>query len=83
MVKHTAPKYVTVMNRAAAIITDIGNVTGHMASLAREFQVPTIVDTREATQLLKTGQLVTVDAVRNKIYQGIIEGLIEKEKKKG
>lgn len=82
VVKHTAPKYVTVMNRAAAIITDIGNVTGHMASLAREFQVPTIVDTREATQLLKTGQPVTVDAVRNKIYQGIIEGLIEKEKKK-
>jgi len=82
VVKHTAPKYVTVMNRAAAIITDIGNVTGHMASLAREFQVPTIVDTREATRLLKTGQEVTVDAVRNKIYEGIIEELIEKEKKK-
>lgn len=82
VVKHTAPKYVTVMNRAAAIITDIGNVTGHMASLAREFQVPTIVDTREATKLLKAGQLVTVDAVRNKIYQGIIEEIIEKEKKK-
>jgi pyruvate,water dikinase len=82
VVKHTAPKYVTVMNRAAAIITDIGNVTGHMASLAREFQVPTIVDTREATLLLKTGQEVTVDAVRNKIYEGVIEELIEKEKKK-
>ena len=82
VVKHTAPKYVTVMNRAAAIITDIGNVTGHMASLAREFQIPTIVDTREATQRLKTGQLVTVDAIRNKIYQGIIEELIEKEKGK-
>ncbi|MFH0787188.1 MAG: PEP/pyruvate-binding domain-containing protein [Pseudomonadota bacterium] len=82
VVKHTAPKYVTVMNRAAAIITDIGNVTGHMASLAREFQVPTIVDTREATTLLKPGQLVTVDAVRNKIYQGVIEELIEKEQKK-
>ncbi|OGP50143.1 MAG: hypothetical protein A2Y79_07480 [Deltaproteobacteria bacterium RBG_13_43_22] len=80
VVKHTAPKYVTVMNRAAAIITDIGNVTGHMASLAREFQVPTIVDTGQATQLLKTGQLVTVDAIRNKIYQGIIGELIEKGK---
>jgi pyruvate, water dikinase len=82
VVKHTAPKYVTVMKRAAAIITDIGNVTGHMASLAREFQVPTIVDTREATRLLKTGQKVTVDAVRNKIYEGIFEELIEKERKK-
>jgi pyruvate, water dikinase len=82
VVKHTAPKYVTVMNRASAIITDIGNVTGHMASLAREFQVPTIVDTHEATSLLRPGQLVTVDAVRNKIYAGIFEELIETEKKK-
>lgn len=82
VVKHTAPKYVTVMTRASAIITDIGNVTGHMASLAREFQVPTIVDTHEATKLLKPGQLVTVDAVRNKIYDGLFEELIEKEKKK-
>jgi pyruvate,water dikinase len=80
--KQTSPKYISVMNRTSAIITDIGNVTGHMASLAREFQVPTLVDTRVATQMLRAGQVVTVDALRNKIYEGVVEELIQEEKKR-
>ncbi|HYB19899.1 MAG TPA: PEP/pyruvate-binding domain-containing protein, partial [Thermodesulfobacteriota bacterium] len=80
--KNTSPKYITVMNRASAIITDVGNVTGHMASLAREFQVPTIVDTKEATRILRKGQLVTVDALRNKIYDGVVEDLILEEERR-
>ena len=82
VVKNTSPKYITVMNRASAIITDVGNVTGHMASLAREFQVPTIVDTKEATRILRKGQLVTVDALRNKIYDGVVEDLILEEERR-
>ncbi len=82
VVKNTSPKYITVMNRASAIITDVGNVTGHMASLAREFQVPTIVDTKEATKILRKGQVVTVDALRNRIYDGVLEELIREEKKR-
>ena len=78
--KHTSPKYITVMNQASAIITDIGNVTGHMAALAREFQVPTIVDTKEGTKMLRTGQVVTVDALRNIIYEGVVEKLIPEGK---
>ena len=50
--RHTSTKYVTVMPQTAAIITDAGSPTGHMALLAREFQVPTILNTGNATQLL-------------------------------
>jgi pyruvate,water dikinase len=82
VVKHTSPKYIRIMNRASAIITDIGNVAGHMASLAREFQVPTIVDTKEATKILRKGQVVTVDALRNRVYDGVVEELIVKGGKK-
>jgi pyruvate,water dikinase len=82
VVKNTSPKYITVMNQASAIITDIGNVTGHMASLAREFQVPTIVDTKEATKILRKGQVVTVDALHNRVYDGIVEALILEEEKR-
>lgn len=82
VVRNTSPKYITVMNRASAIVTDVGNVTGHMAALAREFQVPTIVDTKEATKILRKGQVVTVDALRNRVYDGVLEHLIlEKEKR--
>jgi pyruvate,water dikinase len=75
--RHTSPKYVTVMPQAAAIITDHGSPTGHMALLAREFQVPTILSTGKATKILRPGQEVTVDANYNNIYEGIITELLE------
>jgi pyruvate,water dikinase len=75
--RFTSPKFVTVMRQAAAIITDAGSVTGHMALLAREFQVPTILDTGKATRVLTPGQLVTVDADYNNVYDGLIPELLE------
>jgi pyruvate,water dikinase len=75
--RHTSPKYVTVMSQAAAIITDAGSPTGHMAILAREFQVPTILGTSNASQILAPGQVVTVDANFNNVYDGLIPELLE------
>jgi pyruvate,water dikinase len=74
--RHTSPKFVTVMNKAAAIITDVGSATGHMASLSREYQVPTILDTETATRIIKDGQELTVDAVNCNVYEGKVEELI-------
>ena len=79
--RHTSPKFVTVMPQAAAIITDAGSPTGHMALLAREFQVPTIINTGIATQILPAGQEVTVDANYNNIYAGLIPELLEPREK--
>ncbi len=75
--KHTSIKFVTVMNKARAIITDVGGATGHMASLSREFKVPTILDTEVATDIIKDGQELTVDAINCNIYEGRVEELIE------
>jgi pyruvate,water dikinase len=75
--KHTSTKYVTVMNKASAIITDIGGATVHMASLAREFQVPTILDTEVATEIIKNNQELTVDAINCNIYEGHVKELEE------
>jgi pyruvate, water dikinase len=75
--RHTSPKYVTVMPQAAAIITDAGSPTGHMALLAREFQVPAILNTGTATKVLQPGQEITVDANYNNVYAGIITELLE------
>ena len=73
--KYTSPKYSRIMPNAQGIITDIGSAAGHMATLAREFRVPTIVDTGVATELLKTGDEITLDAARNRVYRGIIRVL--------
>lgn len=81
--RNTSPKYVTVMDRAAAVITDAGSPTGHMALLAREFKVPAILCTKMATRVLKPGQVVTVDANFNNVYEGMVQELLEAEKDTG
>jgi pyruvate,water dikinase len=78
--KHTSPKFVTVMNKASAIIADVGSPTGHMASLAREYNVPTIVNTETAMKTLEPGQTITVDAISRNIYEGRIDELVASSK---
>ncbi len=74
--RYAIPLLSRVIPRASAVITDVGSPTGHMATIAREFRVPTIVDTGSATDILKPGQQVTVDAERNVVYEGHINGLL-------
>jgi pyruvate,water dikinase len=75
--RHTSPRYVTVMNKASAIVTDVGSATGHMASLSREYRVPTILDTEAATRVIKNGEELTVDAINCNIYSGRVVELLE------
>jgi pyruvate,water dikinase len=72
---YTSPRLGKVIKKASAIITDVGSPTGHMATIAREFRVPTIVNTGVATQLLRPGQIITVDARENVIYEGAVKAL--------
>ena len=72
---YTSPRLGKVIKKASAIITDIGSPTGHMATIAREFRVPTIVNTGIATQLLRPGQMITVDARENVVYEGAVKAL--------
>ncbi len=58
----TMPKYLSAMKRASAFITDEGGVTCHAAIIAREMKKPCIIGTKIATQILKDGDLVEVDA---------------------
>ena len=74
--RYSLPVLARVIPRASAVITDVGSPTGHMATIAREFRIPTIVDTGSATESLKPGQLVTVDAERNVVYEGRIKELL-------
>jgi pyruvate,water dikinase len=80
--RHTSPKFVIVMNRASAIVTDVGSATGHLASLSREYQIPTILDTEISTRILRDGQEITVDAINCNIYEGKVTELLEYTLKK-
>ena len=58
----TRPEHLPAMKRAAAIVTDDGGITCHAAIVARELNKPCIIGTRIATQVLKNGDLVELDA---------------------
>jgi len=73
---HSSPEYVVVMQKAQAILTDLGSLTGHMASLAREFMVPAILNTRSATKAIKQGVKITVDAYSGRVYLGDVPPLL-------
>lgn len=75
--RHTSSRYGAVLHRAAAMLVDVGSATSHLAILAREFKVPALVDTQTATQVLKPGQVVTVDATHLRVYAGQVDALLE------
>ncbi|MBI5906508.1 hypothetical protein HY857_00445 [Candidatus Saccharibacteria bacterium] len=60
--KVTTPNYVPLMQKAVAIVTDQGGILSHAAIVARELKKPCIVGTKNATKVLKNGQVVSVDA---------------------
>lgn len=77
--QQTSPRYVPVIGRVQAIVTDVGSVTGHMASVAREFRIPTLVGTGSGTTVIPHGKEITVDATNGVIYEGRVEQLLEEE----
>ncbi len=58
----TNPQMIPYIKNAAAIVTDEGGITCHAAIISREWKIPCIVGTKVATQLLRDGDLVQVDA---------------------
>jgi phosphohistidine swiveling domain-containing protein len=58
----TTPDYLPAMHRAAAFVTDEGGITCHAAIVAREIGKPCIIGTKIATEVLKNGDEVEVDA---------------------
>jgi pyruvate,water dikinase len=72
----TATGLAATLPRAAALVTDVGSATGHLASLAREYRVPALLDTESATAVLAAGAVVTVDAFNANVYEGRVEELL-------
>ena len=58
----TRQDFVAVMRKVAAIVTNEGGVTCHAAIIARELGLPCVVGTKIATEVLRDGDLVEVNA---------------------
>ncbi|MFA6514359.1 MAG: PEP-utilizing enzyme [Patescibacteria group bacterium] len=68
----TRPDYLAAMKKAKAIITDEGGLLCHAAIVSREIKKPCIIGTKIATQILKDGDFIKVDA-----NKGVVEKYIK------
>lgn len=59
---------------AAGLVTEIGGVLSHGATVAREYGLPAVVGVPHATRIIQNGQQITVDGFTGLVHLGPIEG---------
>jgi pyruvate, water dikinase len=57
----TSPSWTPVFGKVAAAVSDIGGIMSHAAIVAREYRMPAVVGTGNATAQIKTGDRIRVD----------------------
>ena len=57
----TNPAWTPLLAQARGLVTDIGGVAAHGSIVAREYGIPAVMGTGNATQRIVSGQIVTVD----------------------
>jgi phosphohistidine swiveling domain-containing protein len=65
----TAPAWTPLFDRIAAIVTDTGGVAAHASIVAREYGLPAVVGTRDATSRLRDGEIVEVDGSAGLVHR--------------
>ena len=63
----TNPAWVVLFTKIAALVTDTGGTTSHPAVLSREFGIPAVIGTSNATKRIKTGDRIRVDGSNGKV----------------
>ncbi|SHJ54591.1 pyruvate kinase [Desulfofundulus thermosubterraneus] len=66
----TDKEFIPAIEKAAALITEVGGLTSHGAIVGLEFGIPVIVGVDAATSILTDGETVTVDGQRGLVYRG-------------
>ncbi|MGD9162883.1 MAG: PEP/pyruvate-binding domain-containing protein, partial [Desulfobacteraceae bacterium] len=82
VVMQALPRWAVLLSRASAVVTEHGSITGHLANVAREFNVPAIFGMEKVIDLLASEDVVTINADRTAVYHGKVESLLERKKPK-
>lgn len=59
--RSTNPEWTPLLAVAKAVVTDTGGALCHAAIVSREYGIPAVVGTQNATEILKDGQEIEVD----------------------
>jgi pyruvate,water dikinase len=60
----TNPAWVVLFTRIMGLVTNAGGLTAHPAVLSREFGIPAVVGTQDATERVRTGDRIRVDGTK-------------------
>ncbi len=63
----TAPSWAPVFGKIKAAVSDIGGAMSHAAIVAREYGMPAVVGTGDATKRIRTGDSIRVDGDRGTV----------------
>jgi pyruvate,water dikinase len=66
----TSPVWSVLFPSIGALVTDSGGILSHPAIIAREYRIPAVVATGNATELLRDEQMVTVDGTAGTVQAG-------------
>jgi pyruvate,water dikinase len=72
VVPELLPDCVRLLGRVCGIVVERGSVTGHSASLVREFRVPTLFGAAGAIDALVPGRLVSLDVASRSLFDGVL-----------
>jgi pyruvate, water dikinase len=70
VVPQLLPDCVRLLPRVCGIVVERGTVTGHAASILREFRVPSLFGVAGAAEKLAPGQVVSLDAAGRRVFAG-------------
>ncbi|MEM6611635.1 MAG: pyruvate kinase [Cyanobacteria bacterium P01_C01_bin.72] len=68
----TNAQFVDIIRQASGIITEEDNITSHAAVIGLRLGIPVIVGFKNATELIREGAILTVDAKRGVVYSGAV-----------
>lgn len=74
--KTADPKLAVLLKKAVGIISQMGDITVHLAAVARESNIPALFATGNTP--INEGEIITLDANNRKVYLGIVQELIGK-----
>ena len=66
----TNKNYLPAMEKAIAIVTEMGGLTSHAAIVGLHLDIPVILSAQNATGILSPGETITLDPARGLIYRG-------------
>ncbi len=70
ILRRASPDIVRVFPRIAGLVAEWGNITGHAATLLREFQIPSLFEATGIYERVKNGETVSLDSGAGRLYRG-------------